>query len=246
MDGKNSAVRYYKNNFCDGFRQVRLFISQRTKIYFFFKKDGLDIFLGNYVWDEHRRSPFQDSTQMKVRIIPILALVSFSMCIIGVLLPPSKNTKISIRSIVGGNFFLIQNKYLMENIWPKKMREKSQTDKNQRKKIFSENIFLPKKMFCRKKCFFVRKSFFFPKKFFDRKNFWQKKFLAGNIFGINFLFARKFFCLPENCFVCQKKYFLVEKIIFSRKIFLPRIFFCPENFFQKIYPKSLNKIIQVI
>ena len=22
MDGKNSAVRYYKNNFCDGFRQV--------------------------------------------------------------------------------------------------------------------------------------------------------------------------------------------------------------------------------
>ena len=22
MDGKNSAVRYYKNNFCDGYRQV--------------------------------------------------------------------------------------------------------------------------------------------------------------------------------------------------------------------------------
>ena len=22
MDGKNSAIRYYKNNFCDGYRQV--------------------------------------------------------------------------------------------------------------------------------------------------------------------------------------------------------------------------------
>lgn len=59
-------------------------------------QDGLDFFLGNYVWDDNRRSPFQDSTQLKVRIIPILALVSFSMSIIGVLLPPSMTTLIMV------------------------------------------------------------------------------------------------------------------------------------------------------
>jgi len=74
QDGRNSAVRYYKNNFCDGYRQ-----------------DSLDFFLGNFVWEDHKVSPFRDSAQLKVRIIPILALVSLSMAIIGVLLPPSES-----------------------------------------------------------------------------------------------------------------------------------------------------------
>jgi len=73
MDGKNSAVRYYKNNFCDGYRQ-----------------DSMDFFLGNYEWKSGlNRSPFHDSIQMKVRVIPIVLIVSFSMAIIGILLPPS-------------------------------------------------------------------------------------------------------------------------------------------------------------
>jgi len=72
MDGKNSAVRYYKNNFCDGYRQ-----------------DSLDFFLGTYEYIPGSRSPFHDAIQMKVRVIPIILLVAFSMAVIGVLLPPS-------------------------------------------------------------------------------------------------------------------------------------------------------------
>jgi hypothetical protein len=74
MDGKNSAVRYYKNNFCDGYRQ-----------------DSIDFFLGNYIWSNLNRSPFQDSIQIKVRVIPIILIVSFSMSIIGAILPPSES-----------------------------------------------------------------------------------------------------------------------------------------------------------
>lgn len=74
MDGKNSAVRYYKNNFCDGYRQ-----------------DSMDFFLGNYEYTPGRPSPFHDAIQMKVRVIPIILLVSFSMAVIGVLLPPSES-----------------------------------------------------------------------------------------------------------------------------------------------------------
>ncbi len=58
-----------------------------TTIFF---QDSLDFFLGNFTWEDHKVSPFRDSAQLKVRIIPILALVSLSMAIIGVLLPPSK------------------------------------------------------------------------------------------------------------------------------------------------------------
>ena len=39
-DGINTLVRYYKNNFADGFRQ-----------------DSIDLFLGNYVVEEGRLSP---------------------------------------------------------------------------------------------------------------------------------------------------------------------------------------------
>ena len=50
----------------------------------------MDFFLGNYEWNSLNRSPFQDSIQMKVRVIPIILIVAFSMVIIGTILPPSK------------------------------------------------------------------------------------------------------------------------------------------------------------
>ena len=50
----------------------------------------MDFFLGNYEWNTLNRSPFQDSIQMKVRVIPIILIVAFSMVIIGTILPPSK------------------------------------------------------------------------------------------------------------------------------------------------------------
>ena len=55
-----------------------------------FFQDSMDFFLGNYEWNSLNRSPFQDSIQMKVRVIPIILIVAFSMVIIGTILPPSK------------------------------------------------------------------------------------------------------------------------------------------------------------
>ena len=103
MDGKNSAIRYYKNNFCDGYRQVNdwsRFLGRSQLGPFFldhgflgtwsYFQDSMDFFLGNYEWNSLNRSPFQDSIQMKVRVIPIILIVAFSMVIIGTILPPSK------------------------------------------------------------------------------------------------------------------------------------------------------------
>ncbi|XP_038154593.1 phosphatidylinositol-3-phosphatase SAC1-B-like [Cyprinodon tularosa] len=70
MDGWNSAIRYYKNNFSDGFRQ-----------------DSIDLFLGNYAVDEADwTTPLQDRKDWKFLTLPIVMVVAFSMCIICLLM----------------------------------------------------------------------------------------------------------------------------------------------------------------
>ncbi|KAM6893356.1 phosphatidylinositol-3-phosphatase SAC1-B [Xenentodon cancila] len=70
MDGWNSMIRYYKNNFSDGFRQ-----------------DSIDLFLGNYAVDEaDRTTPLQDRKDWKFLTLPIIMVVAFSMCIICLLM----------------------------------------------------------------------------------------------------------------------------------------------------------------
>ncbi|XP_072531970.1 phosphatidylinositol-3-phosphatase SAC1-A [Salminus brasiliensis] len=71
MDGWNSMIRYYKNNFSDGFRQ-----------------DSIDLFLGNYTVDESVESltPLQVQKDWKFLTLPIIMLVAFSMCIICLLM----------------------------------------------------------------------------------------------------------------------------------------------------------------
>ncbi|XP_032414240.1 phosphatidylinositol-3-phosphatase SAC1-B isoform X1 [Xiphophorus hellerii] len=70
MDGWNSAIRYYKNNFSDGFRQ-----------------DSIDLFLGNYAVDEADWiTPLQDPKDWKFLTLPIVMVVAFSMCIICLLM----------------------------------------------------------------------------------------------------------------------------------------------------------------
>ncbi|XP_076864540.1 phosphatidylinositol-3-phosphatase SAC1-A [Brachyhypopomus gauderio] len=70
MDGWNSLIRYYKNNFSDGFRQ-----------------DSIDLFLGNYTVDEMDVStPLQLQKDWKFLTLPIIMLVAFSMCIISLLI----------------------------------------------------------------------------------------------------------------------------------------------------------------
>ncbi|KAB1263822.1 Phosphatidylinositide phosphatase SAC1, partial [Camelus dromedarius] len=70
MDGWNSLIRYYKNNFSDGFRQ-----------------DSIDLFLGNYSVDElESHSPLSVPRDLKFLALPIIMVVAFSMCIICLLM----------------------------------------------------------------------------------------------------------------------------------------------------------------
>ncbi|NXK75134.1 SAC1 phosphatase, partial [Amazona guildingii] len=70
MDGWNSLIRYYKNNFSDGFRQ-----------------DAIDLFLGNYSVDEvEPASPLHVQKDWKFLALPIIMVVAFSMCIICLLM----------------------------------------------------------------------------------------------------------------------------------------------------------------
>lgn len=63
MDGWNSLIRYYKNNFSDGFRQVSWVFSFADRflviiamhfnsVCMFLLQDAIDLFLGNYSVDE--------------------------------------------------------------------------------------------------------------------------------------------------------------------------------------------------
>ncbi|KAK6178001.1 hypothetical protein SNE40_012847 [Patella caerulea] len=74
MDGWNSAVRYFKNNFADGFRQ-----------------DAIDLFLGNYIVEENegitQNSPLRGERDWKVISLPIICMVAMAMCLICILLP---------------------------------------------------------------------------------------------------------------------------------------------------------------
>ncbi|TSK28269.1 Phosphatidylinositide phosphatase SAC1-B [Bagarius yarrelli] len=70
MDGWNSMIRYYKNNFSDGFRQ-----------------DSIDLFLGNYAVDETESlTPLQVQKDWKFLTLPVIMLVAFSMCILCLLM----------------------------------------------------------------------------------------------------------------------------------------------------------------
>ncbi|KAM8967639.1 phosphatidylinositol-3-phosphatase SAC1 [Pelodytes ibericus] len=70
MDGWNSMIRYYKNNFSDGFRQ-----------------DSIDLFLGNYSVEEgYATSPLNVQADWKFLALPIIMVVAFSMCIICLLM----------------------------------------------------------------------------------------------------------------------------------------------------------------
>ncbi|XP_065149976.1 phosphatidylinositol-3-phosphatase SAC1-A [Paramisgurnus dabryanus] len=71
MDGWNSMIRYYKNNFSDGFRQ-----------------DSIDLFLGNYTVDETDAGlqALHAQKDWKFLMLPVIMVVAFSMCIICLLM----------------------------------------------------------------------------------------------------------------------------------------------------------------
>ncbi|XP_046842315.1 phosphatidylinositol-3-phosphatase SAC1-like isoform X2 [Xenia sp. Carnegie-2017] len=73
QDGYNSIIRYYKNNFSDGFRQ-----------------DAIDLFLGNYVVDSAegitKPSPLQKTQDWKFMLLPFILLIGFSMLIMSAMI----------------------------------------------------------------------------------------------------------------------------------------------------------------
>lgn len=71
QDGVNSMIRYYKNNFTDGFRQ-----------------DGIDLVLGNYIVESNDKvSVLTNSKGWKYMTLPVILLLGFSMLIISLLIP---------------------------------------------------------------------------------------------------------------------------------------------------------------
>ncbi|XP_071503651.1 phosphatidylinositol-3-phosphatase SAC1-like [Diadema antillarum] len=76
-DGVNSLIRYYLNNFVDGYRQ-----------------DAIDLLLGNYEIEEGegvvRPSPLRKSRDAKFMLLPAIAMVAFSMLLISVLIPSAE------------------------------------------------------------------------------------------------------------------------------------------------------------
>ncbi|XP_072024166.1 LOW QUALITY PROTEIN: phosphatidylinositol-3-phosphatase SAC1-B-like [Amphiura filiformis] len=76
-DGVNSAIRYYKNNFVDGFRQ-----------------DSVDLFLGNYIVEETEgitiSCPLRRTRDVRFMLLPAICIVAFSMCIISILIPSAE------------------------------------------------------------------------------------------------------------------------------------------------------------
>jgi len=74
QDGVNSAIRYVKNNFFDGFRQ-----------------DAIDLFLGNYRIKPGHPSPFASSENtdkaVRTRVIPALFFLALFMLIASLFIP---------------------------------------------------------------------------------------------------------------------------------------------------------------
>ncbi|XP_062501222.1 phosphatidylinositol-3-phosphatase SAC1-like [Corticium candelabrum] len=75
QDGYKSTVRYFQNNFTDGFRQ-----------------DAIDLVLGNYVVDPNEgiHSPLNERQGWKLAVVPLVLLFGFSMLIISLLIPATE------------------------------------------------------------------------------------------------------------------------------------------------------------
>lgn len=93
-DGYNSVIRYYMNNFYDGFRQ-----------------DAIDLFLGNYQVEESegisKASPLRQDKDWKFYALPAIFLVAFSMCVISILIPDEHASEQAMYVMFWGSSSLI-------------------------------------------------------------------------------------------------------------------------------------------
>lgn len=94
-DGKRSVIRYYKNNFADGFRQ-----------------DSMDLFVGNYVVHPEEgmtcESPLAPR-QLETRYValPLLLLLSLAMLTLSLILPAELSTEILLSALFWAVMILV-------------------------------------------------------------------------------------------------------------------------------------------
>ncbi|XP_033754247.1 phosphatidylinositide phosphatase SAC1-like [Pecten maximus] len=94
MDGWNSLIRYFKNNFSDGFRQ-----------------DSIDLILGNYVVEENEGvvhpTPLQKQRDWKFYAIPVIFVIALAMCMISILMPDEDMTEQFVYVLFWGSASII-------------------------------------------------------------------------------------------------------------------------------------------
>lgn len=94
MDGWNSVIRYFKNNFSDGFRQ-----------------DSIDLILGNYIVEENEGvvspSPLQTERDWKFYAIPVIFVIAMAMCVISILIPDEDMTEQFVYVLFWGSASII-------------------------------------------------------------------------------------------------------------------------------------------
>ncbi|KJE90593.1 SACM1L protein [Capsaspora owczarzaki ATCC 30864] len=82
QDGYNSAIRYYKNNFADGFRQ-----------------DGVALFLGTYRVDPQVDSPLREVAK-RLRMLPLISAVVFAMLVLSLMFPATDDSVLHVAYVL--------------------------------------------------------------------------------------------------------------------------------------------------
>lgn len=105
-DGVNSLVRYYKNNFADGFRQ-----------------DAIDLFLGNYVV-EQSRLVIRIERSWKYLLLPGIWCIATTMVFVTLLLPNELSTESLLYLLFWSGMAVVSSYFIMANgnefvDWPK-------------------------------------------------------------------------------------------------------------------------------
>jgi len=102
-DGRRSALRYFKNNFADGFRQ-----------------DSLDLFVGNYVVSPTEgvthESPLADlKTDQRYLAYPVALALSLAMFTLSLFVPAELSTEILLGLLFWAAMIFVTGRTVLKN-----------------------------------------------------------------------------------------------------------------------------------
>lgn len=106
-DGINSLTRYYKNNFADGYRQVRNLLDNFGLILIYiFLQDSLELFLGRYIVQDGEctliQCPLESERNWRYATFPLVLLVASSMLVAHIILPSRYTTEVLLYMLFWG------------------------------------------------------------------------------------------------------------------------------------------------